>query len=90
MQESANFLVTSMAPELLGPTCSSESLQALTDKVVGISGDISLPNLGMKKEVYAELLDKVDVVIHGAANVNYLLPYLGRINSSLLRVYMVK
>ena len=76
-QESVISLLTSVASELQGPTSGSGSLQSLMAKVVGVSGDISQPKLGMKEEMYAELLGKVNVVIHGAANVNHVLPYLG-------------
>lgn len=72
-------LLRSLASELLGPSSSSEDLQAVLGKVVCVYGDVSLPNLGLREEVYAELSTEIHVVIHGAANVNHILPYFGEI-----------
>ncbi len=36
-----------------------------------VRGDINMPRFGVSDEVYAKLLDKVDMVIHTAANVSH-------------------
>ena len=49
--------------------------QAMEDRIVQVSGDLTQPRMGMDAEQYRQLADKIDMVFHCAASVNYVYPY---------------
>lgn len=52
------------------------SLEEINQRCYPFPGDTDLDHLGIESdELYEELLKKIDVVFHCAANVNYVLPY---------------
>lgn len=45
------------------------------DRVVAVVGDLSKPNFGIETEIYNNLLESVDAVVHNGAHVHWLQPY---------------
>jgi len=45
------------------------------NRVVGVPGDITTPNMGMKRADYEELVSSVETVVHLAAKDNFFLPF---------------
>lgn len=45
------------------------------DHLEVIAGDIGEPNLGLSEDVWRQLADRVDLIVHPAALVNHVLPY---------------
>lgn len=45
------------------------------DFIIPIPGDLSKDNMGMEPEIYAELLQKIDMVYHNGAILNFVYPY---------------
>jgi thioester reductase-like protein len=48
---------------------------AWRDRLEAVEGDVSLPRLGLPDEIYEALAREVEVIIHGAAHVNFIYPY---------------
>ena len=44
-------------------------------RVIIIRGDLEMPKLGLSQEIYNELCEKIDVIFHSGAGVNYIQPY---------------
>lgn len=44
--------------------------------IVPVPGDLNLPNLGLSAQVYGELSEKLDMVIHNGAILNFVFPYM--------------
>lgn len=44
-------------------------------RVVGIPGDLSLPNLGLSEDSFTQLAESMDVIFHNGASVNYVDTY---------------
>ena len=51
------------------------SSQAAADRIVTVSGDLTQPLMGLDGEKYSELAEKIDLIFHCAASVNYVYPY---------------
>ena len=49
--------------------------QSEEDRVIPLTGDITLPHLGLEEYEYRELADRIDLIFHCAASVNYAYPY---------------
>ena len=49
--------------------------QSEGNRIVPVAGDLTQPCLGLKDAEYRELADKIDLVFHCAASVNYAYPY---------------
>ena len=49
--------------------------QSEEDRIIPVSGDLTQPCLGLTDGEYRELADKIDLVFHCAASVNYAYPY---------------
>ncbi|MFC6340281.1 thioester reductase domain-containing protein [Pseudomonas karstica] len=47
-----------------------------SERITTITGDLSLPKLGLSHQRYDELAEEVDVIFHLGAHVNYIQPYL--------------
>ena len=45
------------------------------DRIIPVMGDLTQPCLGLKDDEYRELADKIDLIFHCAASVNYAYPY---------------
>ena len=45
------------------------------DWIISVTGDITQPRLGLRDDEYRELVDKIDLIFHCAASVNYAYPY---------------
>lgn len=44
--------------------------------IVPVPGDLNLPNLGIPSELYESLSQKIDMVIHNGAILNFVFPYM--------------
>ncbi len=65
-QEATNKLI-----ELLTVyDCPAQVIEKISTHVQFILGDVSLPNLGLSENIYLDLQNKIDVVIHGAGIVS--------------------
>ena len=49
--------------------------QSEEDRIIPVPGDLTQPCLGLENGQYRELADKIDLVFHCAASVNYAYPY---------------
>ena len=49
--------------------------QSEENRIIPVAGDLTQPCLGLKDADYRELADKIDLVFHCAASVNYAYPY---------------
>lgn len=47
----------------------------VTDRVIGVPGDLALPRLGLSPEAFTALAARVEAVVHNGARVNHLDPY---------------
>ena len=45
------------------------------DRIVPVSGDLTLPRMGLDNEEYRRLAEEIDLIFHCAASVNYAYPY---------------
>ncbi|WP_167472727.1 non-ribosomal peptide synthetase [Nocardia arthritidis] len=45
------------------------------ERLVIVNGDLGQPRLGLADDVYAELADRVDTIVHNGAHVNHIDPY---------------
>jgi len=55
--------------------CYGLSVEALTDRIIPICGDLSQPLLGLSKEAFSNLADLVDLIYHNGAEVNVVYSY---------------
>ena len=46
------------------------------DRIIPVTGDLTQPGLGLGDDEYKELADKIDLIFHCAASVNYAYPYV--------------
>ena len=49
--------------------------QSSHDRIIPISGDIALPQMGLDNDHFQELAETIDLIFHCAASVNYVYPY---------------
>ena len=49
--------------------------QSADDRIIPVSGDLTHPRMGLDSEQYHELAEKIDLIFHCAASVNYVYPY---------------
>ena len=49
--------------------------ESLRERIVTVTGDLTQDRLGLSEEEYLQLAEKVDLVFHCAASVNYSYPY---------------
>ena len=49
--------------------------QAAVDRIITVSGDLTQPLMGLGGDIYNELAEKIDLIFHCAASVNYVYPY---------------
>ena len=49
--------------------------QSLEDRIVPVTGDLTQPLLGLERDEYRQLAEKIDLIFHCAASVNYAYPY---------------
>ncbi len=49
--------------------------QSLEDRIVPVTGDLTQPLLGLENSEYQRLAEKIDLIFHCAASVNYAYPY---------------
>lgn len=49
--------------------------QSLRERIVTVAGDLTQGRFGLSEEAYLQLAEKVDLVFHCAASVNYAYPY---------------
>ena len=49
--------------------------QSLEHRIVPVTGDLTQPLLGLEREEYQQLAEKIDLIFHCAASVNYAYPY---------------
>ena len=49
--------------------------QSEEDRIIPVPGDLTQPCLGLENGQYREMADKIDLVFHCAASVNYAYPY---------------
>ncbi len=49
--------------------------KAWQDRVHIVSGDVTLPRLGINDGLYDELAEDIDAILHSAAHVNFIYPY---------------
>lgn len=45
------------------------------DRIVAVPGDLALPHLGLAAADYGRLAEQIDLIVHSAAEVNWLAPY---------------
>ncbi len=55
--------------------CKCKLNVVIDQKVVPVIGDLSLPQLGLKDEIYQFLVNEVDIIYHNGAHVNHLYDY---------------
>lgn len=60
--------------ESIGPV-SSALKQKFNRRVIPVCGDLDLPNLGLKREQWTTLANRIATIFHNAAAVNYLFNY---------------
>ena len=46
------------------------------DRIIPVTGDLTQPGLGLRDDQYRELANKIDLIFHCAASVNYAYPYV--------------
>ena len=46
------------------------------DRIIPVTGDLTQPGLGLRDDQYGELANKIDLIFHCAASVNYAYPYV--------------
>ena len=49
--------------------------QYLGDRIVPLTGDLTQPNMGLEEDEYRQLAERIDLIFHCAASVNYTYPY---------------
>ena len=49
--------------------------QSADDRIIPVQGDLTLPQMGLDNDQYQELAEKIDLIFHCAASVNYVYPY---------------
>ncbi len=49
--------------------------QSTADRIITVSGDLTQPQMGLTGDTYNELAEKIDLIFHCAASVNYVYPY---------------
>ena len=49
--------------------------QSEHDRIVPVTGDLTLPRMGLDDDQYRELAESIDLIFHCAASVNYVYPY---------------
>ena len=49
--------------------------QSADDRIIPVPGDLTLPQMGLDNDLYQELAEKIDLMFHCAASVNYAYPY---------------
>ncbi len=49
--------------------------QSEADRIVPVPGDLTLPRMGLDSDRYHDLAEKIDLIFHCAASVNYVYPY---------------
>ncbi len=49
--------------------------QHLEDRIIPVVGDLSQPQFGLEDHEYQSLAEKIDLIFHCAASVNYVFPY---------------
>ena len=49
--------------------------QAAGERIIAVSGDLTQPLMGLGGDKYDELTEKIDLIFHCAASVNYVYPY---------------
>ncbi len=49
--------------------------QSHADRIVPVAGDLTQPHMGLEKDEYQLLAEKIDLIFHCAASVNYMYPY---------------
>ena len=49
--------------------------QSAQDRIIPVSGDLTLPRMGLDDDQYRELAESIDLIFHCAASVNYVYPY---------------
>ena len=66
---------------------SQSNLQLTFDqKVSVVLGDLSQPLLGLKEDTFYSLSKSVDIIIHNGARVNHVLPYTGKLPTTVFSV----
>ena len=51
------------------------SSQSMEDRIVPVPGDLARPQMGLDNEEYQELAERIDLIFHCAASVNYAFSY---------------
>ena len=51
--------------------------QSANDRVIPVQGDLASPRMGLDVDQYRELAERMDLIFHCAASVNYAYPYAG-------------
>ena len=74
---SAEDRVMQILRKLQAESGNTDSTVKGVEKLIVMSGDLSLPNLGLESEDYTRVCDEVDTIIHNGATVNHVLPYSG-------------
>ena len=49
--------------------------QSAQDRIIPVTGDLTLPQMGLDDDQYRELAESIDLIFHCAASVNYVYPY---------------
>src|SRR5699024_3932441 len=49
--------------------------ESFGQKIVPLKGDLSSPLLGLSTGTWQELEERIDVIYHGGAEVNFMIPY---------------
>ena len=49
--------------------------QSIEDRIIPVIGDLTQPRLGLERDEYQQLAEKIDLIFHCAASVNYVYPY---------------
>ncbi len=49
--------------------------QSEHDRIVPVTGDLTLPQMGLSDDQYRQLSESIDLIFHCAASVNYVYPY---------------
>ena len=49
--------------------------QSADDRIIPVLGDLTRPQMGLDNDRYQELAEKIDLIFHCAASVNYAYPY---------------
>ena len=49
--------------------------RSFEDRIAPVTGDLTQPHLGLEQDEYQQLAEKIDLIFHCAASVNYVYPY---------------